>query len=91
MLVLNLVFLGITLHQSNCSKCSIFYSKELHKGTIQFIKIFPFIGYIPLVAYELKFLQNGSVENKILSILNVVFFTVWSEIEIISSWSYRFK
>lgn len=86
MLVFNLVFLVITSHQSYCSKCSLFYSKKLHKGTIQFIKIFPYIGFIPLVVYELKFLQNGSVGNKIISVFNVVLLSFWSEIEIISSW-----
>lgn len=78
MLIFNFVFLGITLLQSYSSKCSLFYSKQFHKITIQFIKMFPYIAFIPLVTYEMIILQNGSPANKIISILNVMFFAIWS-------------
>jgi len=57
-LIFNIFIIGISIQQGNFHSKSNFYSKMIHTSTIQFIKIFPYIGFIPVMVYSLSVINS---------------------------------
>ena len=72
LLVFNLLILGLTIQQGNTNSRSNFYSKMVHTFTINFVKVFPYIGLIPMVFYSLTTIRDHEVQYKVIAGLNII-------------------
>ncbi len=72
LLAFNLLILGLTIQQGNSNNKLNFYSKMIHTVTIKFVKIFPYIGFIPMVFYCLTTIRDHEVQYKVIAGLNII-------------------
>jgi hypothetical protein len=90
LLIINLLILGLAFQQGNSNNKSLFYSKMVHTLTIKFIKIFPYTGFIPMVAYSLSTIEHCEITYKLIAGVNILFFMIFYQLNEISNWAYRF-
>ncbi len=58
----------------------------------QFIKLFVYVGFIPLFVYNLiPLLNDYSIEIKAIGIINLVFYIIYACAHEFLNWSYRFR
>lgn len=70
------IVLGLTIFQGNISAKSALYSKTLHSTTIGFVKIFPYLGFIPLMSFSISGLMLSQITLQVASACNIILFIV---------------
>ena len=90
LLVFNIIIIAIIIFQGKLSEKSSLYSKSIHTSTIAFVKIFPYIAYVPLITYSLSGFNQNDITIKVVSVINCIMFTVFFQLNELSNWAYRF-